>query len=104
MIATPGKPTDNFKVFGAQPLENVMRDLLKTAVITELENALAAHAPPVTGLNGTPGQLGTGTVAANGNTEGLHDLPPLVIDGNFCLFSYTSSRLNDYTMNTSFLQ
>ncbi|OQR70463.1 DNA-binding protein P3A2-like [Tropilaelaps mercedesae] len=81
MIATPGKPTDNFKVFGAQPLENVMRDLLKSAVITELENALAAHAPPITGVNGTPGQVGTGTVATNGNTEGLHDLPPLIIDG-----------------------
>lgn len=82
MIATPGKPTDNFKVFGAQPLENVMRDLLKTAVITELENALAAHAPPNSaGLNGTTGQMGGGSVAANGSTEGLHDLPPLVIDG-----------------------
>ncbi|XP_028968886.1 DNA-binding protein P3A2 [Galendromus occidentalis] len=80
MIVTPGKPNDNFKVFGAQPLENVMRDLLKSAVIQELENALAQHAPAVASVNGT-GTIATGSVTTNGSSDGVHDLPPLVIDG-----------------------
>lgn len=87
MIVTPGKPNDNFKVFGAQPLENVMRDLLKSAVIQELENALAQHAPAVASVNGT-GTIASGSVTTNGSTDGVHDLPPLVIDGEFKLTSF----------------
>ena len=89
MIVTPGKPNDNFKVFGAQPLENVMRDLLKNAVIQELENALAQHAPAVANVNGT-GNVASGSITTNGSTDGVHDLPPLVIDGELTLRMQTS--------------
>nr|SVE73432.1 EOG090X02DX [Daphnia atkinsoni] len=52
LIATPGKPQNNFRVFGAKPLED------------DLETALAHHAPP-------PAL----------DDPSLYELPPLVIDG-----------------------
>ncbi|XP_076328649.1 nuclear respiratory factor 1-like isoform X2 [Tachypleus tridentatus] len=63
LIVTPGKPQNNFKVFGAHPLENVIRNC-RQVIIQELESALAEQAPPQ-------------------HTDDLtmHELPPLVIDG-----------------------
>lgn len=63
LVATPGKPQNNFKVFGAHPLENVVRNC-KNIIMQELETALAEQAPPQTQDDPT-----------------LHELPPLVIDG-----------------------
>ncbi|XP_015905172.1 DNA-binding protein P3A2 isoform X2 [Parasteatoda tepidariorum] len=63
LVVTPGKPQNNFKVFGAHPLENVVRSC-KSVIMQELENALAQQAPPQTQDDPT-----------------LHELPPLVIDG-----------------------
>ncbi|CAG5125586.1 unnamed protein product [Candidula unifasciata] len=60
---TPGTLSSLYKVFGSQPLENVIRTC-RPVVTTELENALqeqAAH--------------------NQGDTAHLHELPPLVIDG-----------------------
>ncbi|KAK6995005.1 DNA-binding protein P3A2-like isoform X1 [Biomphalaria glabrata] len=60
---TPGTTSSMYKVFGSQPLENVIRSCRST-VTQELENALqeqAAH--------------------HQGDTTHLHELPPLVIDG-----------------------
>ncbi|XP_022256324.1 DNA-binding protein P3A2-like isoform X2 [Limulus polyphemus] len=63
LIVTPGKPHNNFKVFGAHPLENVVRNC-RQVVMQELDVALAHHAPP-----------------QNPDDPTLHELPPLVIDG-----------------------
>lgn len=45
LVATPGKPHNIYKVFGAKPLEDVMKNL-KSLVMDELETALAQQAPP----------------------------------------------------------
>uniref|UniRef100_A0A1I8Q973 Nuclear respiratory factor 1 NLS/DNA-binding dimerisation domain-containing protein n=1 Tax=Stomoxys calcitrans TaxID=35570 RepID=A0A1I8Q973_STOCA len=63
LVATPGKPNTSYKVFGAKPLEDVVRNL-KNIVMDELENALAQQAPP-------PPQ----------EDPSLFELPPLIIDG-----------------------
>lgn len=63
VCCTPGKQDSYFKVFGANPLENVVRSV-KSVLVSELENALnqQARAPPPENAN-------------------LYELPPLVIDG-----------------------
>lgn len=63
LVATPGKPNTSYKVFGAKPLEDVVRNL-KNIVMDELENALAQQAPPPPQEDPT-----------------LFELPPLIIDG-----------------------
>ncbi|XP_049832818.1 DNA-binding protein P3A2 [Schistocerca gregaria] len=63
VVATPGKPQNSFKVFGAKPLEDVMRNI-RTMIMDELESALAQQAPP-------PVQ----------EDPSLYELPPLIIDG-----------------------
>ncbi|XP_032455185.1 DNA-binding protein P3A2 isoform X4 [Nasonia vitripennis] len=63
LVATPGKPNSSYKVFGAKPLEDVVKNL-KAAIMEELENALAQQAPP-------PVQ----------DDPSLYELPPLIIDG-----------------------
>ncbi|XP_063845997.1 DNA-binding protein P3A2-like isoform X6 [Scylla paramamosain] len=64
VVATPSKSGGNdFKCFGAKPLEDVMKTL-RQMLMTELENALAQQAPP-------PPQ----------DDPSLHELPPLIIDG-----------------------
>ncbi|XP_064200919.1 nuclear respiratory factor 1 isoform X2 [Anguilla rostrata] len=60
LCISPSKPNAVFKVFGAAPLENVVRKY-KSMILEDLENALAEHAPP-------PPELGS-------------ELPPLTIDG-----------------------
>lgn len=63
VIANPGKQQGNFKVFGARPLENVLRQC-KPLVMQELEGALAVH-------------------HQNMKVEdpNLHELPALTVDG-----------------------
>lgn len=63
VVATPGKPQNSFKVFGAKPLEDVVKNL-RSVVMQELETALAQQAPP-------PPQ----------EDPSLYELPPLIIDG-----------------------
>lgn len=63
VVATPGKPQNSFKVFGAKPLEDVMRNI-RSMIMDELESALAQQAPP-------PVQ----------EDPSLYELPPLIIDG-----------------------
>merc|ERR1719350_1272745 len=63
LVATPGKPVNNFRAFGAKPLEDVVRNL-KTVIMTELETALSQQAPP-----------------PSVEDPNLHELPPIVIDG-----------------------
>lgn len=63
LIVTPGKPQNNYKVFGARPLENVVRNC-RTLLTSELETALAQQAPPQVKED-----------------PSLHELPPLVVDG-----------------------
>lgn len=63
LVATPGKPNTSYKVFGAKPLEDVVKNL-RSMVMEELENALAHQAPP-------PVQ----------DDPSLFELPPLIIDG-----------------------
>ncbi|CAL1569019.1 unnamed protein product [Knipowitschia caucasica] len=60
LCISPSKPNPVFKVFGAAPLENVVRKY-KGMMLEDLENALAEHAP-------AGGELAS-------------DLPPLTIDG-----------------------
>ncbi|XP_061920891.1 nuclear respiratory factor 1 isoform X2 [Entelurus aequoreus] len=60
LCVSPSKPNPVFKVFGAAPLENVVRKY-KGMMLEDLENALAEHAPP------------GGDLAS--------ELPPLTIDG-----------------------
>ncbi|XP_044741764.1 DNA-binding protein Ewg-like [Chrysoperla carnea] len=63
LVATPGKPNTSYKVFGAKPLEDVVKNL-RSMIMEELENALAQQAPP--------------PVAED---PSLFELPPLIIDG-----------------------
>nr|ANA11556.1 nuclear respiratory factor-1/DNA-binding protein Ewg isoform [Dastarcus helophoroides] len=63
LVATPGKPNTSYKVFGAKPLEDVIKNL-RGMVMDELENALAHQAPPPIQDDPT-----------------LFELPPLIIDG-----------------------
>ncbi|XP_063242799.1 DNA-binding protein Ewg-like isoform X4 [Bacillus rossius redtenbacheri] len=63
VVATPGKPQNSFKVFGAKPLEDVMKNI-RAMIMEELESALAQQAPP-------PVQ----------DDPSLYELPPLIIDG-----------------------
>ncbi|XP_077267344.1 DNA-binding protein Ewg isoform X4 [Temnothorax americanus] len=63
LVATPGKPNSSYKVFGAKPLEDVVKNL-RNVIMEELENALAQQAPP-------PVQ----------DDPSLFELPPLIIDG-----------------------
>ncbi|CAG2164825.1 unnamed protein product [Oppiella nova] len=63
LIVTPGKPQNNFKVFGARPLENVVRHC-RSLIMQELDTALAQQAPPQVKED-----------------PSLHELPPLVVDG-----------------------
>ncbi|XP_046840579.1 DNA-binding protein P3A2-like isoform X2 [Xenia sp. Carnegie-2017] len=63
VCACPGRPNPLFKVFGAAPLENCVKSL-KPHILQSLEAALAQQTP-------TPSQDNTG----------LHELPPLYIDG-----------------------
>ncbi|XP_038594831.1 nuclear respiratory factor 1 isoform X3 [Micropterus salmoides] len=60
LCISPSKPNPVFKVFGAAPLENVVRKY-KNMILEDLENALAEHAP-------AGGELAS-------------ELPPLTIDG-----------------------
>ncbi|XP_016390425.1 nuclear respiratory factor 1-like isoform X1 [Sinocyclocheilus rhinocerous] len=61
LCISPSKPNPVFRVFGAAPLENVVRKY-KSMILEDLENALAEHAP-----------LGGGELSS--------ELPPLTIDG-----------------------
>merc|ERR1719336_3138077 len=63
LVATPGKPANNYRAFGAKPLEDVVRNL-KTVIMSELETALSQQAPP-----------------PSVEDPNLHELPPIVIDG-----------------------
>ena len=63
LILTPGKTQNNFKVFGARPLEDVLRNC-RNLLTQELESALMLQAPP-----------------AMKEDPSLHELPPLVVDG-----------------------
>ncbi|CAG0896198.1 unnamed protein product [Cyprideis torosa] len=64
VLAVPGKPQQGkFKVFGAKPLEEVIRGM-SVHIMQELEENLAQQAPPP--LQTDPNR---------------HELPPLVIDG-----------------------
>lgn len=63
VVATPGKLQNSFKVFGAKPLEDVVKNI-RSMIMEELENALAQQAPP-------PVQ----------DDPSLYELPPLIIDG-----------------------
>lgn len=63
LVVTPQKSQNNFKVFGAKPLENVIRTC-KSVIMNELDNCLAAQAPP----------------PVKGDSS-KHELPPLVVDG-----------------------
>ncbi|XP_063708135.1 DNA-binding protein Ewg isoform X2 [Culicoides brevitarsis] len=63
LVATPGKPNNIYKVFGAKPLEDVMKNL-RNIVMEELETALAQQAPPRVQED-----------------PSLFELPPLIIDG-----------------------
>ncbi|XP_063782800.1 nuclear respiratory factor 1 isoform X2 [Pseudophryne corroboree] len=60
LCISPSKPNPVFKVFGAAPLENVVRKY-KSMILEDLETALAEHAPVQQDINS--------------------DLPPLTIDG-----------------------
>ncbi|OCT89280.1 nuclear respiratory factor 1 isoform X1 [Xenopus laevis] len=60
LCISPSKPNPVFKVFGAAPLENVVRKY-KSMILEDLESALAEHAPVQHDINS--------------------DLPPLTIDG-----------------------
>jgi len=63
LVATPGKPANNFRAFGAKPLEDVIKNL-KTVIMSELETALSQQAP-----------------APQIEDPSLHELPPIVIEG-----------------------
>ncbi|XP_005093358.1 DNA-binding protein P3A2 [Aplysia californica] len=60
---SPGTASSLYKVFGSQPLENVIRTC-RNVVTQELENALQEQA-----------------AQNQGDNTHLHELPPLVIDG-----------------------
>ncbi|XP_035452478.1 DNA-binding protein Ewg isoform X5 [Spodoptera frugiperda] len=71
LVATPGKPNTSYRVFGAKPLEDVVRNL-RCMIMEELENALAQQFG-----------LGDGPQAPAPPQEdpSLFELPPLIIDG-----------------------
>ncbi|XP_045496844.1 DNA-binding protein Ewg isoform X9 [Colias croceus] len=71
LVATPGKPNTSYRVFGAKPLEDVVRNL-RCMIMEELENALAQQFG-----------LGSGPQAPPPPQEdpSLFELPPLIIDG-----------------------
>lgn len=65
LITMPGKTAHNFKVFGAQPLESVVRSC-KQEIMSELEQAV---------LEQTPIKI------TSKSDSSKHELPPLVIEG-----------------------
>ncbi|XP_039759295.1 DNA-binding protein Ewg isoform X5 [Pararge aegeria] len=71
LVATPGKPNTSYRVFGAKPLEDVVRNL-RCMIMEELENALAQ-------------QFGLGVCPQAPpppmDDPSLFELPPLIIDG-----------------------
>ncbi|XP_045540641.1 DNA-binding protein Ewg isoform X1 [Papilio machaon] len=71
LVATPGKPNTSYRVFGAKPLEDVVRNL-RCMIMEELENALAQQF----GLGGCP-QAPPPPM----EDPSLFELPPLIIDG-----------------------
>ncbi|XP_047023441.1 DNA-binding protein Ewg isoform X8 [Helicoverpa armigera] len=71
LVATPGKPNTSYRVFGAKPLEDVVRNL-RCMIMEELENALAQQF----GLGGGPQ-----APAPASDDPSLFELPPLIIDG-----------------------
>lgn len=71
LVATPGKPNTSYRVFGAKPLEDVVRNL-RCMIMEELENALAQQF----GLGGGPQ-----APAPPQDDPSLFELPPLIIDG-----------------------
>ncbi|XP_072938945.1 DNA-binding protein Ewg isoform X15 [Epargyreus clarus] len=94
LVATPGKPNTSYRVFGAKPLEDVVRNL-RCMIMEELENALAqqparagaaagcvcvgAESPRLTGQFGLGG--GPQAPAPPQEDPSLFELPPLIIDG-----------------------
>ncbi|XP_068627041.1 DNA-binding protein Ewg [Battus philenor] len=71
LVATPGKPNTSYRVFGAKPLEDVVRNL-RCMIMEELENALAQQF----GLGGCPQ-----APPPPQEDPSLFELPPLIIDG-----------------------
>ncbi|CAH0727647.1 unnamed protein product, partial [Brenthis ino] len=71
LVATPGKPNTSYRVFGAKPLEDVVRNL-RCMIMEELENALAQQF----GLGGCPQ-----APPPPPDDPLLFELPPLIIDG-----------------------
>ncbi|XP_075977301.1 DNA-binding protein Ewg isoform X5 [Anticarsia gemmatalis] len=71
LVATPGKPNTSYRVFGAKPLEDVVRNL-RCMIMEELENALAQQF----GLGGGPQ-----APPPPQDDPSLFELPPLIIDG-----------------------
>lgn len=62
-IVLVAKPNTSYKVFGAKPLQDVIKGL-KSSIMEELDTALANQAPPPTQ-----------------DDPNMFELPPLVIDG-----------------------
>lgn len=77
LITMPGKTSNNFKVFGAQPLESVIR-ACKHEIMIELEQAVLEQTPNL--KLGKDGQLISGQ-DDDDEAANKHELPPLVIDG-----------------------
>ncbi|CAG9796281.1 unnamed protein product [Diatraea saccharalis] len=71
LVATPGKPNTSYRVFGAKPLEDVVRNL-RCMIMEELENALAQQF----GLGGCEQ-----APPPPAEDPSLFELPPLIIDG-----------------------
>ncbi|KAG6441903.1 hypothetical protein O3G_MSEX002017 [Manduca sexta] len=71
LVATPGKPNTSYRVFGAKPLEDVVRNL-RCMIMEELENALAQQF----GLGACPQ-----APPPPQDDPSLFELPPLIIDG-----------------------
>ncbi|KAL4704415.1 hypothetical protein ACJJTC_000414 [Scirpophaga incertulas] len=71
LVATPGKPNTSYRVFGAKPLEDVVRNL-RCMIMEELENALA-HQFGLGGCEQAP--------PPPQDDPSLFELPPLIIDG-----------------------
>ncbi|CAF4861988.1 unnamed protein product [Pieris macdunnoughi] len=71
LVATPGKPNTSYRVFGAKPLEDVVRNL-RCMIMEELENALAQQFGLGSGPQAPPPPQ---------DDPSLFELPPLIIDG-----------------------